>query len=180
MAASLMSPFSSLGSPTAAAISPETNRPLVVEVTANKQSDIALKTKAQKIDAYFDQYGLPLAGQGEVLAAAAEEHDLPWPLIAAVAMQESTGGKFACRANRFNAWGYGSCKGAKFQSFQQGATIVAQTISADRDATRHHYDGKSLDERLRVYNGRAVADYAESVHRIMDKIEDMPVTEGNA
>ncbi len=163
-----------IGSPTAAAISPETNRPLSSVVASNKKADDAVKAK--KIDAYFAKYDLPLSGYGEELVSTAEKYDLPWALIAAVAMQESTGGKFACRADRENMWGYGSCKGVNFTSVEQGIDLVAKTISAQSPGSKRYYEGKSLEERLRVYNGRAVANYAESVHWIMEQIDEMPAS----
>lgn len=176
MAANLiLSPvLGGIGSPTAAVISPETNRPLSSVVASNKKADHA--TKAKKIDAYFAKYDLPLSGYGEELVSVAEKYDLPWPLIAAVAMQESTGGKFACRADRENMWGYGSCKSVNFESVEQGIELVAKTIAAQSPGTKRFYENKSLEERLRVYNGRAVANYAESVHWIMEQIEETPAS----
>jgi hypothetical protein len=173
----VLTPFAGVGAgtPSVAAISPDINRPLVSETTGNKQADLA--AKAQKIDAYFAKYDLPLAGKGAKLASAAEENDLPWPLIAAMAMQESTGGKFACG---YNAFGWGSCKGVKFTSYEQAIDTVARAIGGNDPKTARYYDGKPLPERLKVYNGRAVADYAESVQWIMTQIENQQTTSSDA
>ena len=180
LAASLvMSPLMGVasGSPTAAAITPDTNRNLSSETAPNPESD--LDVKAEKIDAYFAQYDLPLAGKGAKLAAAAEANDLPWPLIAAMAMQESTGGKFACD-NGTNPFGWNSCKNVKFTSVDDAIDTVASAIGGNDPSTSRFYDGKTIPERLKVYNGRAVADYSESVEGIMNKIEAMPVTSSDA
>ena len=175
-----MSPLAGLtaGSPSAAAITPDTNRTLSSETAVNQQSDIDAKaaadldTKAAKIDAYFAQYDLPLAGEGHKLASAAEANDLPWALVAAVGMDESTGGAHACG---FNAFGYGSCKGAQFSSYDQAIDAVARTIGGNGKTTSTIYAGKTISERLKVYNGNAVADYSQKVQWIMGQIEQMPV-----
>lgn len=139
------------------------------EATANKQKDLALKI--EKVDAYFAGHNLPLAGHGEKLVTAAEENDLPWPLLAAVAMQESTGGKFACRKDRENVFGYNSCRNLDFDSIDEAIDTVARTLAAKSEKTARFYEGKDLKTRLEVYNGRAVHDYAESVQWIMGQIE---------
>jgi hypothetical protein len=59
---------------------------------------------------------------------------------------------------------------------EQGIELVGKTIAAQSPGSKRFYEGKSLEERLRVYNGRAVADYAESVHWIMEQIEEMPAS----
>ncbi len=184
LAASLViSPLTGLvaGSPSVAAISPDTNRTLSSETAVNQQSAAAaeaqadLDTKAAKIDAYFAQYNLPLAGEGHKLAQAAEANDLPWPLLAAVAMRESTGG--AHEYNGYNAFGYGS---AKFSSYDQAIDTVAATLGANSPKTASFYAKETIPERLTTYNGNAVAGYADSVQGIMNKIEAMPTSSSDA
>lgn len=157
------------GSPTAAVIFSDTNRPLTSKTADNQQKD--LTTKAEKVDAYFAQYDLPLAGHGETLVRVAEENNLPWTVLAAIAMRESTGGKFACKKDRENAFGYNSCKHVDFESFDQAIEIVAHTIAGKREKTAHFYEGKELADILDTYNGRAVPHYSEEVMWIMSQIE---------
>ena len=185
LAASLvMSPLAGInaGSPTAAAITPDTNRNLTSETAVNQQSELDAKAqsdldiKAEKIDAYFAQYNLPLAGEGHELASAAESNDLPWPLIAAVAMRESTGGLHACG---YNAFGYGSCKSVTFSSYDQAIDAVAATLGANNPSTARFYADKTIPDRLTVYNGNAVAGYSDSIQRIMNKIEAMPTAQSS-
>ena len=184
LAASLViSPLTGLmaGSPSVAAISPDTNRTLASEAAVNQQSDIDAKaeadldTKAEKIDAYFAQYNLPMAGEGHKLVEAAEANDLPWPLLAAISMRESTGG--AHEYNGYNAFGYGS---AKFSSYDQAIDTVAATIGGNKTGTARFYANKSIPDRLTTYNGNAVAGYADSVQGIMNKIEAMPTSSSDA
>ena len=67
------------------------------------------EAKAAKIDAYFAQYDLPLAGHGMQMVLSAEKNGLDWRLLPALAMRESTGGKFICKDSN-NPYGWGSCK----------------------------------------------------------------------
>ena len=175
LAASLVSPFSGglAGSPTAAVISPETNRPLSSLVTFNQKSD--LDRKAQKIDAYFAKNNFPLAGQGKKLAAAAEKNDLPWTLVASMAVIESTAGRHACPNDKNNVFGWGSCHGEKFDSIDDAIDTIAESISGNRDATARYYDGKKLKDILETYNGRANPLYVQKIMWTMDQIEQQPI-----
>src|SRR4051812_37303324 len=169
MAASLVtSPLlATTGLPNAAVISPDSNRPLASVVAANQQSDLDIK--AQKVDAYFAKYDLPLEGKGDKLVAAAKENDLPPYLVAALAVVESTGGKFACKNDRDNAFGYGSCKGVKFDSVDEAIDTVARTIAGNSPKTARYYDGKDIRARLETYNGRANPKYVQNVMWVMDQ-----------
>jgi len=175
IATALVSPFSgaTLGSPTAAVISPDSNRPLTSEVTVNQQSD-DLDAKAQKIDAYFAEHNFPLAGHGKELAAAAEKNDLPWPLIASMSVIESTAGVHAC-PEKYNVFGWNSCHGDDFTSYDDAINTVAETISANRPETAAYYEGKTLPEILEEYNGRANPDYVKNTMWVMNQIEQQPI-----
>ena len=176
LAANLVSPFSGglAGSPTAAVISPDSNRPLSSMVTVNQQSD-DLVEKAQKIDAYFAKNNFPLAGQGQELASAAEKNDLPWSLVASIAVVESTAGRDACPNDKNNVFGWNSCHGTKFDSMDDAINTVAETISGNRDATSKYYEGKTLSDILETYNGRANPHYVKNVMWVMNQIEQQPI-----
>lgn len=175
MATTLMSPFSGaqLGSPTAAVISPDSNRPLSSMTTVNQQPGLA--EKAQKVDAYFSQHDFPLAGNGMKFVLAAEKNDLPWTLIASIAVIESTAGRNACPNDKNNVFGWGSCHGEKFDSLDDAIDTIAESISAHRDSTARYYEGKSLSEILKTYNGRANPKYVKNINWVMDQIEQQPI-----
>ena len=175
MATTLISPFSGaqLGTPTAAVISPDSNRPLSSLVTVNQQTDI--DQKAQKIDAFFAQRNLPMAGTGKQLVAAAERNDLPWTLIASIATIESTAGRNACPNDSNNVFGWNSCHGPKFDSMDDAIDTVAESISAHRETTAKYYKGKTLKDILETYNGRANPEYYHKVLWVMDQIEQQPI-----
>ena len=171
-----LSPFSggTVGSPTAAVISPDSNRPLSSLITVNQQSS-GQDEKAQKIDAFFAERNLPMEGQGQKLVTAAEKNDLPWSLIASIAVIESTAGKFACPKDSNNVFGWNSCHGEKFDSMDEAIDTVAESISAHRDTTAKYYKGKTLKNILETYNGRANKNYVDNIMFVMNQIEQQPI-----
>jgi hypothetical protein len=170
-----LNPFSgvSVGSPTAAVISPESNRPLSSLITVNQH--VGLDEKANKIDKYFADRNLPMAGQGKTLAAAAEKNDLPWSLVASIAYNESTAGKFACPKDPNNVFGWNSCRGEKFDSMEDAIYTVAESISAHRETTARYYKGKTLQDIIETYNGRANPLYYKKIMWVMNQIEQQPI-----
>lgn len=126
--------------------------------------------KAAKIDAYFAQKGLPLEGYGMSMVKAAEDSGLPYNLVAALAMRESTGGKFACHNNPF---GWGSCR-VKFSNFDDAIESVSEHLGGKISTTSHYYKGKSVRGILVTYNS-VIPNYADQVMSIMTKIDNMEV-----
>ena len=126
------------------------------------------ESKAAKIDAYYAQYGLPLAGHGMQMVIAAEEHGLDYRLLPALAMRESTGGKFACKNNPF---GFGSCK-IGYTSFDEAIETVAGHIGGDNPKTAKYYDGKDTIGILKAYNS-VIPAYTKEIFSIMSKIDKM-------
>ena len=168
------------GIPSVAAIFPEQNRNLASEALVNQQEALAVEIGA-KIDAYYGQYDLPLEGKGYELAKTALEHGLPAESLAAMAMIESTGmrpGTCAQRTN--NPFGYGSCK-IKFNSVDEAIETVARTLAAENESTARFYEGKTFDQKLRVYNGyNADGAYVKKVNYVMSLIGKMEVAPGDA
>jgi hypothetical protein len=124
--------------------------------------------KAAKIDAYYAQYDLPLKGYGMKMVLAAEEHDLDWRLLPALAMRETTGGKFACKKNPF---GFGSCK-ISYASFDESIDAVANHLGGDNPKTERYYAGKDTTGILKAYNS-VIPAYTKEIFGIMAKIEKM-------
>jgi|GEM_PF-547533 len=122
--------------------------------------------KAAKIDAYYARYDLPLAGHGMHMVLVAEENNLDWRLLPAIAMRESTGGKFACGNNPF---GFGSCK-IKYQSFDESIDAVAGHIGGNNMRTARYYADKTIEAKLKAYNS-VIPAYTKEIFSIMNKIE---------
>ena len=128
---------------------------------------IALEQEhADKIDAYFAKRGMPLEGHGLKMVVEAEKNNLDWRLLPAIAVKESTGGKFACYNNPF---GWGSCK-IKFGNFSQAIETVAKNLGGNNPVTATYYNGTTTAEKLHHYNGSVVPTYTGEVMEFMKLI----------
>lgn len=145
--------------------------------------------RANLIDSYFASKNLPLAGYGEEFVEAADKYEIDWRLLPALAMRESTGGKFACGGKlsaEWNPWGWNSCKGDGFESMEQSIDLLAQHISGNHERTARYYKKHQGNVKavLQTYNPPSVvATYADQVMSIMNKIsptEEVPVLVASA
>ena len=128
------------------------------------------EAKAAKIDAYFAQYDLPLAGHGMQMVLSAEKNGLDWRLLPALAMRESTGGKFICKDSN-NPYGWGSCK-IHFDSFEEATDTVAAHLGGNMERTARYYANKTIEQKLKAYNS-VIPSYTADIFSIMNKIEKM-------
>lgn len=132
--------------------------------------------KAQAIDAYFKKYDMPLVGTGMKMVIEAEKNDLDWRLLPAIAVRESTGGKFACKKVAHSFFGWGSCK-INFESRDHAIEIVAKNLGGNNPNTDHYYADKTTYQILQTYNPPSIVKrYAEQVIDIMDVIGKMEST----
>ena len=129
--------------------------------------------RAEKIDKYFKDRNMPLAGYGQKMVDVADKNDIDWRLIPAIAVRESTGGKFACKSKTFNPFGWGSCK-IGFKSYDHAIEVLGQNLGGNNPNTKRHYDEKTVDGILKAYNPPSVVpQYASQVIKIMDAIENI-------
>ncbi|HVY35694.1 MAG TPA: hypothetical protein VG982_00225 [Candidatus Paceibacterota bacterium] len=127
---------------------------------------------AAKIDAYFAQFNLPLAGHGMTFVIEAENSGIPWSLLPAIAMAESTGCKYVIPGTN-NCFGWGSGK-IKFDSIDQAITIISSHLGGNNPVTAKYYDGKTVEQILKAYNPPRIAPgYTQHVINIMKRIEQM-------
>lgn len=133
-----------------------------------------LEIEAKKIDAYFGDRKLPLAGAGMTIAIEAKKNNLPYTLVAAIAMRESTGGKFDCKYKENNYWGWGSCK-IGFKSLDEAIASMSENLSGNDPDTAHYYKGKDIDGILRTYN-QVIPNYVGQVKGIMAAIENYDIS----
>lgn len=146
-------------------------------ITATDNTQIVVDTRAARIDEYFASRELPLAGHGDTFVKAADENGLDWRLVAAIAMRETTGGKFMCKNPKApnNPFGWGSCKFG-FESVDVAIKKVTQHLAGNHPNTDHYYDGKDVKEILQTYNPPSVVpEYADQVMKIMKDIENTSI-----
>ena len=126
------------------------------------------KDHVRKIDLYFEKRNMPLEGYGEKLIAEAEKNNLDWRLLPAIAIKESTGGKFACNKNPF---GWGSCK-LKFKSYDEAIETVARNLGGNNPNTARYYKDNTTVEKLHHYNNSVVPTYTKEIFGFMELIEN--------
>jgi hypothetical protein len=137
---------------------------------AQKAKD--LEAKAEAIDSYFKSHDMPLFGMGKKMVQEAEENDLDWRLLPAIAVRESTGGKFDCIKVTYNPFGWGSCK-IGFSSNEEAIETVAKNLGGNNPKTEKHYADKTTKEILKAYNPPSIVpNYVPQVIHIMDDIGD--------
>jgi hypothetical protein len=159
-----------------AKINIETSGSAVINPDANLE-ELTLEAKAKAVDAYFASRNMPLAGTGRAMVAEAEKNGLDWRLVAAIAVRESTGGKFACKKAPYNPFGWGSCK-IGFKSNEHAIEVVARNLGGNNPNTARHYADKDTKAILQAYNPPSIVPrYADQVISIMNTIgpEDLAV-----
>jgi hypothetical protein len=134
------------------------------------QEEVARKEKAGLIDTYFKDHDAPLEGHGMKFVLEAEKNDIDWRLLPAIAMRESTGGKFACKKVPNSVFGYGSCR-MSFDSIDKSIEIVAASLGGNNPNTSRYYDNKTIKQILKKYNS-VIPNYTNQVIRIMKDIHD--------
>lgn len=152
----------------ATVVSVGTQKNIFAQATEPVSLTKTLDTRADRINAYYSTWDLPLAGHGDFMVEMADKYNLDWRLIPAIGMRESTGGKFACYNNPF---GWGSCK-IKFQSFEEAIETLARNLGGENPRTAMYYKDKTSEEKLHFYNGTVIKTYVREVVKIMDRIEN--------
>ena len=117
-----------------------------------------------RIDRYFAERNMSLAGYGNKFVEAADQCDMDWRLLPAIAVRESSGGKQACGNNPF---GWASCR-ADFESMEKAIEIVGVNLCGFNPKTAGYYKNKTTYERLWSYNGVVNSSYPDEVLRILD------------
>jgi hypothetical protein len=117
-----------------------------------------------RIDRYFAERTMPLAGYGAKFIEVADQCNMDWRLLPAIAVRESSGGKQACGNNPF---GWASCR-ADFGSIEQAIEIVGANLCGFNPRTAGYYGGKTTIQKLQSYNGSINPNYPDEVLRIMD------------
>jgi len=154
----------------------EASRTLALNQAMDVKAE-TLKMQAQAIDAYFAERDMPLKGLGTKMAIEAQNNEIDWRLLPAIAVRESTGGKNTCGKVKHNPFGWGSCK-IGFDSLEEVIETVAKNLGGNNLNTAKHYDNKTIKQILRAYNPPyVVLHYAEQVMAIMNAIGEEDITQ---
>lgn len=119
-----------------------------------------------RINRYFAERNMPLAGYGAKFIEAADLCGLDWRLLPAIAVRESSGGKQACGNNPF---GWASCR-ADFESVDEAIEIVGANLCGFNPRTKFYYKNKTTYKKLWNYNGVVKPKYPDEVFEIMEQL----------
>jgi hypothetical protein len=116
--------------------------------------------RLERLQSFFAKLECPIQGLEEDFLDAADQNNLDWRLLPALAVIESSGGK-SYRNN--NIFGWDSCR-TEFPSVRTGIHVVASRLAHSR-----LYRDKDLDSLLRTYNSER-SDYVPLVKSIMNAV----------
>lgn len=153
-------------------LSTQQNDQSSVTVSAEEQAiQQERELKAAKIDTYFRTKHLPiLVGHGMTFVVEAEKQDIPYNLLPAIAMAESTGCVHIIPGTN-NCYGWDNGK-TKFASIDAGIAIISQHLGGNYPTTARYYENKSVAGILKMYNPPQVApEYIGTVTYVMRAID---------
>jgi len=113
-----------------------------------------------RLDAFFRAHHCPAPLLTSEYLAAADANFIDYRLLPAVSVRESTCGLHARHNNR---WGWNSAK-TSFETLVHGIRYIARELASGR-----YYRGKTLEEKLQVYNPNP--NYPAEVRKLMREIE---------
>jgi hypothetical protein len=116
--------------------------------------------RSARLQAFFNAYGCPGQLHIEDYLRAADTYGIDYRLLPAVSVRESTCGRYQRKNNH---WGWDSAK-VGFVSVAKGIEYIAHQLARGR-----YYRGKTLDQKLRMYNPNPR--YAAEVRKLMGEIE---------
>lgn len=138
------------------------------------QEDDVRQKRADAVDQYFASKNAPLEGYGMKFVTEAEKNGLDWRLLPAIAMRETTGGKFACKSEKApnNNFGWHSCKKG-FSSVDESIEYISKTLGGNSERTTAYKEGMTSEQILKKYNPDSIVPgYSKQVLKIMEAIGD--------
>lgn len=136
----------------------------MVTESDNTNQQVIKDERAERIDAYFTQRKMPLAGYGKIFVEEADKNGIDWRLMPAISIKESSGGLHMCQ---YNPFGWGSCK-VVFNSLEEAIRTLAVNLGGNNPRTSPYYKGDTRS-KLHSYNGTVEAGYEDRVMTIMEK-----------
>lgn len=137
---------------------------LVMSAGALSSADVfagdAMASRALKLKSFFKAHQCPEPYHAEEYVRDADQFSIDYRLLPAVSVRESTCGVYQ-RLNNF--WGWDSAR-TGFQSVTRGIHYILGELAWGR-----FYRGKSLDQKLHVYNPNP--QYVREVRELMREID---------
>lgn len=136
------------------------------------QEEVIRNKKANILNNFFAKYKAPLAGYGMTFVVNAEKNNIDWRLLPAIAMRETTGGKYSCKNSQApnNNFGWFSCRRG-FSSVNKSIEFISMTIGGNNPNSKYYNKDMTTEQILKTYNpDYIVPGYYRQVIRIMEMI----------
>ncbi len=153
-----------------------TKTPIVVtekNSVVTTQEEINRKEKANLINTFFAKNEAPLEGYGMEFVVAAEKNNIDWRLLPAIAMRETTGGKYSCKNPKApnNNFGWFSCRKG-FKSIDQSIQFISMTLGGNNLNSKYYHNKMTTKQILKKYNpDYIIPGYSNQVIQIMEMID---------
>ncbi|MBN1162635.1 hypothetical protein JXA34_02735 [Patescibacteria group bacterium] len=128
-------------------------------------------SRSQRINEVFKEYGCPLEGMGETFVHEADENDIPWWIVAAIAFQESSCGKNSPKIDgqeSYNAWGW-AVYGESVHSFDNWARGI-ETVSKYLSNRFYSQGITNTCEIMKIYTPPSNGSWCEGVEHFKELI----------
>jgi len=127
----------------------------------------AVDSRIEYLRSFMDQYNSPLVDFVELIVKTADEYNLDYRLLPAIAMQESSLCKNIARDSDYNCWGFGiyGKKRVSFDGYDHAIKVISRTMY-------ENYATLGLvepEEIVTKYNPGSTT-WAEKVRFFMEKI----------
>jgi len=125
-------------------------------------------SKTEIVRQFFAKYNSPLEDYAHDVVLAAEENNIDYKLVPAIAMQESTGCK-KIPDDSHNCWGYGiyGQKVIKFESFKDAIYAVSKTLSE-----KYIQNGLDTPEEIqKKWTPSNDGSWSESVNHFLEQLQ---------
>lgn len=123
---------------------------------------------------FLISYGSPMVDSAEDFVRAADENNLDYRLLPAIAGVESTFGKFTPECAYFNAFGWTSsvspCGFYRFESYREAIFIVAEGIGRGQTYSRFQ-ETKRISDFAKIYNPVSSSKWNDNVIFFIGKLK---------
>lgn len=128
--------------------------------TADVLSSKTVDQRVLRLRSFFAAHRCPEPYHADEYVRAADAYSIDYRLLPAVSVRESTCGVYQ---HRNNLWGWDSAR-TGFESVSRGIRFILSQLAWGR-----YYRGKSLDQKLHVYNPSP--QYVQQVRELMREID---------
>jgi hypothetical protein len=131
----------------------------------------AADSRAATLDKVFERYNCPITGYGPKFVEEADKNNIPYWLVASIAFQESTCGKFAPTKDgeltyNYYGWGVWGTNVKQFKNTEEGIEVVSKYMN-DRFYARGVTD---LCDIMKIYTPPSKGSWCEGVGFFRDQI----------